>query len=109
MYDYTTPSLDKFRRKFGQSICAAYIVHPGDCLAGGYSVSRIFFGLSKVPHFCYAIAVTVCDRTFGEAIEIYGLVTTPMTRKMGFASGALVCLMEEDHAHHGDIGFAREP
>ena len=28
--DYTTSSLDKFRRKFGQSISAAYIVHPGD-------------------------------------------------------------------------------
>ena len=28
--DYTTSSLDKFRRKFGQSISAAYVVHPGD-------------------------------------------------------------------------------
>ena len=28
--DYTTSSLDKFRQKFGQSISAAYIVHPGD-------------------------------------------------------------------------------
>ena len=44
-----------------------------------------------------------------EAIENDGLITTPTTRKMGFASGALVCLTEEDHAHHGDIGFAREP
>ncbi len=63
MHDYTTSSLDKFRRKFGQSISAAYIVHPGDirqkygilympiymnslaywcepCIAGGYSVSN---------------------------------------------------------------------
>ena len=30
MYDYTTPSLDKFRRKFGPSMSAAYVVHPGD-------------------------------------------------------------------------------
>ena len=28
--DYTTSSLDKFRQKFGQSISAAYVVHPGD-------------------------------------------------------------------------------
>ena len=28
--DYTTSSLDKFRRKFGQSMSAAYVVHPGD-------------------------------------------------------------------------------
>ena len=28
--DYTTSSLNKFRQKFGQSISAAYIVHPGD-------------------------------------------------------------------------------
>ena len=28
--DYTTSSLDKFRRKFGQSISATYVVHPGD-------------------------------------------------------------------------------
>ena len=28
--DYTMSSLDKFRRKFGQSISAAYVVHPGD-------------------------------------------------------------------------------
>ena len=28
--DYTTSSLDKFRRKFGQSISAAYVAHPGD-------------------------------------------------------------------------------
>ena len=28
--DYTTSSLDKCRRKFGQSISAAYVVHPGD-------------------------------------------------------------------------------
>ena len=28
--DYTTSSLDKFRRKFGRSISAAYVVHPGD-------------------------------------------------------------------------------
>jgi tRNA/tmRNA/rRNA uracil-C5-methylase (TrmA/RlmC/RlmD family) len=28
--DYTTSSLDKFRRKFGQSISASYVVHPGD-------------------------------------------------------------------------------
>ena len=28
--DYTTSSLDKFRRKFGLSISAAYVVHPGD-------------------------------------------------------------------------------
>ena len=28
--DYTTSSLDKFRRKFGQSINASYVVHPGD-------------------------------------------------------------------------------
>ena len=108
MYDYTTPSLDKFRRKFGQSICAAYIVHPGDCLAGVYSVSRIFFGPPKVPHFCYTIAVIVDNGILDEAIENDGLITTPTTRKMGFASGALVCLTEEDHAHHGDIGFARE-
>ena len=109
MHDYTTSSLDKFRRKFGQSICAAYIVHPGDCLAGGYSVSRIFFGLSKVPHFCYTIAVIADNRIFDEAIENDGLVTTPMTRKMRFASGTLVYLTENDHAYHGDIGFAREP
>ena len=29
MHDYTTSSFDKFRRKFGQSISAAYIVHSG--------------------------------------------------------------------------------
>ena len=28
--DYTTSSLDKFRRKFGPSMSAAYVVHPGD-------------------------------------------------------------------------------
>ena len=28
--DYTTSSLDKFRRKFGRSIIASYVVHPGD-------------------------------------------------------------------------------
>lgn len=28
--DYTTSSLDKFRRKFEQSMSAAYVVHPGD-------------------------------------------------------------------------------
>ena len=28
--DYTTSSLDKFRRKFGRSISAAYVVHSGD-------------------------------------------------------------------------------
>lgn len=28
--DYTTVSLDKFQRKFGQSISSSYIVHPGD-------------------------------------------------------------------------------
>ena len=44
-----------------------------------------------------------------EAIENDGLVTTPMTRKMRFASGILVYLTEDGHAYHGDIGFAREP
>ena len=89
MYDYTTPSLDKFRRKFGQSICAAYIVHPGDCLAGGYSVSRIFFGSPKVPHFCYTIDVIADNRIFDEAIENDGLVTTPITRKWDSHQGPL--------------------
>ena len=28
--DYTTASLDKFRRKFGPAISAAYVIHPGD-------------------------------------------------------------------------------
>ena len=28
--DYTTSSLGKFRRKFGQSISVAYVIHPGD-------------------------------------------------------------------------------
>ena len=30
MHDYTTSSLDKFRRKFDQPISAAYVVHLGD-------------------------------------------------------------------------------
>jgi len=28
--DYTTSSLDKFKRKFGKSISASYVIHPGD-------------------------------------------------------------------------------
>ena len=41
--DYTTSSLDKFNRKYGKSITASYIIHPGDlCKREGVLYAPIY-------------------------------------------------------------------